>query len=305
MINWKTASWIFTPAFALLLFTVAIRYYWTPSEGKGHGVEYDFTTLDEPLGSFGTRALGVNSGGDIVGSNGKTGFLIKQGKSSIIHVEGSLFDEVSAINSSGIIAGTYSDTKHSRAFIYDGKTYTTIEPPAVTYTEPPQQGSHAYGINELGHVVGIYQDDRGMHGFLYDGSKHIALDYPGATETFARGVNAFGQIVGSYRTNHGKFHGFVYDGNYSTLDYPGGAASHTRLQGINDRGEIVGYCSPCDPKTGTRGFLFKDGEFVDVQFPGSPGTFLNGINNERMIVGEYNGIDGGHAFYAVPSESRR
>lgn len=280
-------------------------YYANPTNDKLQTDAYEFTTLDIPPGSFGTRALGVNDQGDIVGTNGPKGFVIRNGTPSAIHKEGSSFDAVSAINSSGILAGTFSDAERSRAFIYDGKTYAMIEPPAVTYTQAPQLGSsYAYGINELGHVVGIYNDERGTHGFLYDGSKHVELNYPGATQTQATGINGRDQIVGFHRTHKGRFHGFVYDGKYSTLDFPGGSESDTHLMGINNLGEIVGFCS-CGPHKAARGFLYKNGQFIDLQFPNASVTFSNGINDYGMIVGFYGSSDGGHGFYAVPKSNRK
>ena len=117
---------------------------------KTRVTEYDFTTLDIPPGSFGTRALGVNVNGDIVGTTSEhsTGFFYQKGKTSNIQIPGSLFSEVSAINDSGIIVGGYGDsvTKLSRAFLYNGKTFANIEPPAVTHIEPPAKAySYAYG----------------------------------------------------------------------------------------------------------------------------------------------------------------
>ena len=291
--------------FGLLMGAAIYMYYSNPTNDKLQTDVYEFTTLDIPPGSFGTRALGVNDQGDIVGTNGPKGFVIRNGTTSAIHKEGSAFDQVSAINSSGIIAGTFSDAGQSRAFIHDSKTYVMIEPPAVTYAQAPQFGSSsANAINELGHVVGIYNDERGTHGFFYDGNKHVELNYPGATQTQTTGINVRGQIVGFHRAHKGRIHGFVYDGKYSTLDFPGGPESNTRLMGINDLGEIVGVCS-CGPYKAARGFLYRNGQFIDIQFPNASETFPNGINDYGMIVGFYNGSDGGHGFYAVPKNNRK
>lgn len=149
-------------------------YYANPTNDKLQTDAYEFTTLDIPPGSFGTRALGVNDqGDDIVGTNGPKSFVIRNGTPSAIHKKDSSFDAVSAINSSGILAGTFSDAKRSRAFVYDGKTYAMIEPRAVTYAQAPQLGSsYAYRINELRHVVGIYNE--GSWGRIL----HCALQEP-------------------------------------------------------------------------------------------------------------------------------
>lgn len=303
--KFRYAYFVSLGALGLLTGGAIYTYFANPTNDKLQTVAYEFTTLDIPPGSFGTRALGVNSQGDIVGINGEQGnvergFVIRQGSLSTIHVEGSSFDHVSAINTSGLIAGTFSDTKQAKPFIYDGQTYTTIEPPAATYNEAPHGGSsHAYGINDLGHVVGTYHDHRGMHGFLYEGGRHRYLDYPQAVETIPTGINARGQIVGFYRLYpKTRFQGFVYEGKFTTLNYPGGVDAGTRLMGINDLGEIVGFCA-CEPHKAVKGFLYRDGTFIDLQFPNASEIFPNGINTHGMIVGFYNGSDGGHGFYAV------
>jgi hypothetical protein len=273
----------------------------TSSNKEPQILGYDFTTLDLPPGSFGTRPLGVNSQGDIVGTNGnRNGFVIRQGSSSTIHVEDWPFEQISAINTSGIMAGTFFDTKQAKPFIYDGQTYTIIDPPAATYNEAPHGGSsHAYGINDLGHVVGSYHDHRGIHGFLYEGAMHRYLDYPQAIETIPTGINAQGHIVGFYRLYpRTRLQGFVFDGKFTTLNYPGGMDSDTQLMGINDADEIVGFCT-CGPHKGARGFLYNQGKFIDIQFPNASGTFPNGINSHGMIVGFYNDSEGGHGFYAM------
>lgn len=294
-------------ALGLLISGAIYMYFANSSDDKLQTVEYEFTTLDIPTGSFGTRALGVNSQGDIVGINGnRQGFVIRKGSLLPMHDEGWLFDYISAINSSGIIAGTFLDTKQAKPFIYDGQTYTIIEPPAATYNQSPiVDASHAYGINELGHVVGTYHDHRGIHGFLYEGGRHRYLDYPGAIETIPTGINAQGHIVGFYRHYpRTRLQGFMYDGKFTSLNYPGAEDSDTQLMGINDSGEIVGLCA-CGPHKAAHGFIFSKGKFIDIHFPNASGTFPNGINVHGMIVGFYNDSDGGHGFYAVRKSNQK
>ena len=261
-------------------------------------VEYDYVTLDIPAGSFGTRVLGINDLAEVVGHGAEplSGFLYKKGTTSTVRVPGSSFDEISAINNVGVIAGSYVDsvTKLSRAFLYRDEKFTILEHPAARY-------SYAYGINDRGDIVGFYVDDRGSHGFLYTDNSFFDLDFPGVFDTRATGINNKGRIVGFYlQPKDKRFHGFIHDnGKFTTLDYPEPDVFHTRLQSINDRGDIVGFCS-CGPQRAARGFLYRDGIFTDIQVIRAQETFPNAINGHGVIVGFYNGSDGGHGFYAIP-----
>lgn len=272
-----------------------------PTSLKTFKVEYgyDFKQLDVPQGSFGTRLLGINDHGNIVGMKAEShpnGFLYQSGKASIIPVPNSSFEQITGINNSGIIVGSHVDkvTKLSRAFIYDGQNITNIEPPGAKFT-------YAYGINDQGDVVGMYQDNRGsIHGFLYSENKFSYIDFPGVFDTRATGINGKRQIVGYYHQYKEKrFRGFIYENRtFTTVDYPGSDTFHTRLYGISSIGEIVGYLYR--PQQGARGFLYRDGLFTDIQFPNASETFPSGINRHGAIVGYYNGQDGGHGFHAVP-----
>jgi uncharacterized membrane protein len=104
-------------------------------------------------------------------------------------------------------------------YVLSNGTFTAINYPAATFTEPR-------GINNAGQIVGTYgeldQVDTIEHGFLYnlnDGT-YTAINYPAAFITYAWGINDAGQIVGEYENNYG-IHGFLYnlnDGTYTTLD---------------------------------------------------------------------------------------
>jgi hypothetical protein len=110
---------------------------------------------------------------------------------------------------------------------------------------------------------------------------YTQIDYPGAILTEALGINNAGDIVGSYQTNSG-WHGFILSkGIYTTIedvDHIGG----TFLFGINDRGQVVGCCSPT-------GFMYnlKKGTFSEITYPGATETYPQGINNAGTVSGYY------------------
>jgi probable HAF family extracellular repeat protein len=113
---------------------------------------------------------------------------------------------------------------------------------------------------------------------------NLDVPFPNAENgTFAEGINDRSQVVGIYVEFGGAQHGFIEDrGKYTTLDVPG--ASHTRLFGINNHGEIVG-----DYTKGTRshGFLYTRGRFTNLDVPGAVFTSPIGINDRGQVVGFY------------------
>jgi probable HAF family extracellular repeat protein len=90
------------------------------------------------------------------------------------------------------IVGYYEDSSgQDYSFLYNGGTYTMIDPPGSTSTI-------ADGINDLGQIVGSYYDSSGEHGFIYSGGAYTIIDAPGGTSTTVDGINDLGQIIGYY-----------------------------------------------------------------------------------------------------------
>lgn len=114
------------------------------------------------------------------------------------------------------------------------------------------------------------------------------IDVPGAVGTYAFGINSAGQIVGSYFDSSGDYHGFVdTNGVFATLDYPT-APTSTSLQGINAKGDIVGYFEdPAAPFFVLRAFHYSNGVFSLIDVPGATSrwTVAFGISDNGQIVG--------------------
>jgi hypothetical protein len=118
--------------------------------------------------------------------------------------------------------------------------------------------------------------------------------------TIAKGINPAGDIVGRYTDKTGT-HGFLLShGIVTTIDVgvhgaalgcPG--ATFTTAEGINERGEISGFCN--DANGNSKGFLrYPFGGFVPINFPSanapsneiSPdNTLPEHITPNGMIVG--------------------
>jgi hypothetical protein len=72
------------------------------------------------------------------------------------------------------------------------------------------------------------------------------LDFPGSIFTQATGENNRGLVVGTYQDSANAFHGFVYDSKtatYTSVDDPHGVGV-TFVNGVNDRGMLVGFTMP-------------------------------------------------------------
>jgi len=194
-------------------------------------------------------------------------------------------------------------------------TFTTIDVPGANYTG-------VWGINSAGDMVGNYGQDTNQdsHGFLYSNGTFTYFDYPGQVVTLPHGINDSGIIAGKAGQN--PVVGFTYDGtNFTTVKH--GSDSATFVLAINNNGDLVGgtgtiYATKGFDLTGGKfkrlsppgnfiyiygtginnfweivgyddngGFIFKNGRFQTVVFPGAIDTTVLGVNDKGVIVGWY------------------
>src|SRR5437868_2682437 len=84
---------------------------------------------------------------------------------------------------------------------------------------------------------------------------------------------------------------------FTTIDDPL-ATTTTIASGINDAGQIVGQFR--DASNRAHGFLLSGGSFITIDDPAATGpgsgTFVQGINAARQIVGSYIVARGSHRF---------
>jgi hypothetical protein len=152
---------------------------------------------------IGTFPNGVNDAGLIVGSftpaSGPTdvdeGFLDTAGVFTTIDVAGSVSTGPEAINASGEITGTWTDSDGANhGFIDMAGTITTFDVPGAVITEP-------LAINDDGVITGFYSltnPAEEQHGFIYNGRTISTFDVPGAFATVPVGINDSGEITGAY-----------------------------------------------------------------------------------------------------------
>ena len=265
---------------------------------------YVFINIEVPFpGARATILTAINDSRQVVGwylvGTGQQAayhaFEWDQGEFTMLDPPGAVAAQAHDINDAGQVVGHYIDAnKKDHAFLWSEGTFTTIDPPGATYAV-------AHAINAGGQIVGSYGDGCCCgHGFLWDQGTFTTIDaiacsefFPVATE--ATGINAAGQIIGGYVDESETGHGFLFDnGTFSTIDAP--SATVTRLNAINDSGEMVGSYSFPDPFYAIpshHAFLWDNG-FTNIDPPDAvadPDTRLvavaSDINAAGVILGDY------------------
>jgi uncharacterized membrane protein len=207
-------------------------------------------------------------------------------------------------------------------------TFTTIDVPGAGLTQ-------VYGVNSAGDVVGFYStgyNDPNDHGFLLSGGNFTFLDYPGTDSTVATSITDSGLVVGYYGSFTGG--GFFYSGGtfaalnagknsrtfiwrmdnagdivgsagtpyetrafqdrglrFRTISFPG-TYVYAYATGINTNGQIVGWVN-------SDAYLFSNGQFRNIDFPGATETEAWDINSTGIVAGWYflGGTDYGFALF--------
>jgi probable HAF family extracellular repeat protein len=153
--------------------------------------------------------------------------------------------------------------------------FRTVDYPAATSSS----------ANDYDHAtaVGNFEFGGNASAFYFKGTTNSLLSIAGAISSEINGINSTGEMVGAYYDTKG--HGFLYDGKtITTLDAAG--ATYTEALGINKSGAIVGdYYDSSDVQ---HGFLYQQGKFSNIDYPGNGGeTVAYGINATGEVVGYY------------------
>lgn len=272
--------------------------------------QYQYTPIDDPLGTEGTFAIGID-GSNVVGY-----YIAVSGTPSNIH--GFLYNNVSrsfttlddplagplgtvatAISGTNI-AGYYHDTNGVvYGFVYDGTNYTTVSGTAQT------GGPTLYGISG-GTFVGCSMDGNtydGVYGTL--GGSLTTLNDPLGTINCMEGIEG-SKMVGWYgfvKNGLEYDYGYLYNGStFTTLndpmaDAPKGAGTYAMgISGSN----IVGYYTA---KTNhTYGFIYNGKSYATLDNPSASDTYSRGISGD-LISGYYiSSLDSQyHGFLAIPN----
>ena len=175
-------------------------------------------------------------------------------------------------------------------------TFVTLDYPLAGVTD-----TEATALTPSGVIVGRYVDSgHVMHGFMLQNGTYTPIDYPGAANgpfqgTDVEWVNASGTISGTYHASDGTMKAFTWrKGVYSTIAAPG--ATETFGFGISDSGIVTGPECACGFTTAS-GFMYSQGAFTPINFPGAVGTMPTMLITPSLVVGAYYDGSNYHGFY--------
>jgi len=197
-----------------------------------------------------------------------------------IDAPGAGFTNVAGINSAGDMVGYYGagSNANKRGFLYKGGSFTNIDYPGADST-------FAEGINDSGLIAGSADFHGGVtgNGFIYDGTAFTAVSTREPV-TFLWSINNRDEIVGSTGVSGGDFRGFAsVNGRFRTLRFPG-QYQIANPTGINNLGQVAGYTID---GSSTLAYVYSNGCFKNLSFPGALYTQAQGINDNGLVVGTY------------------
>jgi uncharacterized membrane protein len=232
-----------------------------------------FTSLLGPAGAISSNALGISDGGVVVGT----------------------FATTTTVDGSGAtVLGPTS------GYIYSGGVYTTFVVPGAVDT-------HVRGISPDGrYITGYYSTGTaGGIGFIYDRTTGVRTDLSVASSLFtiAQGVQNDGTVVGSdvLAGAPPTRPGFMYElgtGTRSDLSIAG--VVRTALRAISEDDVLAGWFID---GTGIHGFVGLTTGYEQIDYSGATATFVEGMNNAKVLVGNFQVGDSFRAFIARPDFS--
>jgi hypothetical protein len=284
---------------------------------KYKNLEFQFDAKLNIDGIGGLSLNAINSNGTVLAladlglSNGGTfrAIMIIQpnGQATLLRFPDDVgLDSADAISNVGYISGDiYRSDPVTRFFGF-------VISPNNTYsiqTAPPgeQESIILQVVNDKKHTTGLvvkYPDTFNSRSFWADDAGHHRfIEVPGANFTWARGINNSDIVSGAFSDS--TYHGFTYNvqtDSFTTIDIEG--ARSTELEGrINNLGDVVGLAGFREFPFGRAFVRLANGvvRFVDVS--GSTQTILRGINDQRVVVGNWlkENTDNSVPFVATPT----
>jgi probable HAF family extracellular repeat protein len=271
--------------------SAALSIFAASTTGAFAQATYSVTDLGQINTSY---ALSINNSGQVAVTENAVSIISPLGKyindsgqilpgTSLLYGGGTVTPVVgidgTGINNSGQVVGTLTEPESAggdgfnHAILYSGGTVTDFG-----------DGS-AIAINDSGQVVGFNSVLRGIANLAFNFTSGGAL---APNQSWATAINNNGQVVGQY--DNSSYHAFLYSGGTETDlgTLPGTASSEAH--GINDSGQIVGYCFNNVNGAGVAAFIYKNGAMTDLNslIPvNSDWDLINaeGINNNGQIVG--------------------
>ncbi|KAJ3093334.1 hypothetical protein HK100_006675, partial [Physocladia obscura] len=203
------------------------------------------------------------------------------------------FNQLLGINNANTIAGYYGSgaTGHPNVgYILTAPNYLTSNVNVANV--PNANQTQQIGINAAGTTVGFYVDAAGNNfGFVYSAGTYTTVTNPSTgtgTVNQLLGLNG-GYAVGFYTDAGGNNHGYSYD--ISTLAFgdvtpPASfACTSTTATSTNNNADVVGFCDTASNTTIS--FFANNGNYLQLNVPGSTNTQAFGININRDVVGSF------------------
>jgi len=233
-----------------------------------------------------------------------------------IFVPGAKATRPVALSASGVVLGTYDDSKYNiHGFIYKNGEFTTIDPPG-------SHGTYPAAINASGEIVGNYLNSSYVQtAFTYSNGTYTDVSMPGTAGTSLRGINDDGILMGfvptsgsalvfteangkfttilsqdgptpiainaarsviGYFPSHGGYRGFLYAGG-TLRAIPIRDVTSAIPYGLNDANTVVGSITAKNSKT--KSFVYKNGKLMAFDVPGWTGSTAVSVNNKGVVVG--------------------
>jgi hypothetical protein len=258
-----------------------------------------FSSFSPPSGYYLAQVNGITSSGVVVGQLESSQFE----DLAFVRYPDGRFTTYSAPNSSGtwfskrndarVSVGAYQDSNYNsrvHGFALHASHFASVDYPHSIDT-------WLTGINEQGTIVGYYYFSNSQgNGFRLDNGKYTLLHYPGAAATAPNAISDKDVVVGAY-TLGDLFYGFILQNKtYARVNHPQSVFG-TTLTDVNSAGVIVGEYY--DAEEYFHGFIYKNGRFENLVYPGSRNTFAGGINNSGVIAGQVFFQDGSSKGYTA------
>lgn len=284
---------------------LSLTFLAAPARADSFTIEV-ITTFDYP-GATRTQPTAINDSNEISGffsGNARSrtsGFTrTADGQFSAPIIDPADVNNLTAafgINNSGTVCGYFFGADDYHGFFFSSGAYTQ-------YDVPGSSGTVVLGLNNAGDFAGYYYTPQNIvKGFTNVDGTVTTIDFAAGISIQPHQINAAHQIVGSYADSTTGFGFGFYSTRAGELQYPISApgATNTYLNGINDRGWMVGQYF--DRNRLGHGLFFRPpDQFVTFDYAGSPSVSLTGINRRGFICGYYSD---GNNFHGLLARVRR
>jgi probable HAF family extracellular repeat protein len=145
----------------------------------------------------------------------------------------------------------------------------------------------ATGINNSGVIVGYYGnvENTEQNSFIYQNGTIATFLVPDSLNTLIKSINIKGEIAGQFTDANGSYIGFINsDNNLEKIIIPDSLG--TIVECVSNNGNIAGLF--LDKRERVKGFSRKKREnFQIIEYPRQQHTFVTGINNAGLVIGDF------------------